>query len=228
MKNTPKKLKNVLVTGGSRGIGQAVCREFSRQGAFVLAPSRRELNLNHPGSIRKWLRHHARWVPDVMVLNAGINQPQPLLKLKDETWRKTLQVNLEANLLLIQAMAPRMAQKGGGRIVCVSSILARVARSGRCAYSVSKAALEMLVRSTAAELAPQGILVNAVAPGFILTEMTRKNNSSQQIKKIIKDIPLGRLGGVDEVVKWIVHLSSAQNTYVTGQTVVVDGGYTLR
>jgi 3-oxoacyl-[acyl-carrier protein] reductase len=86
----------------------------------------------------------------------------------------------------------------------------------------------MLVRSAAAELAPQGILVNAVAPGFILTEMTRKNNDPQQIREIIQDIPLGRLGGVDEVVRWIVHLSSSQNTYVTGQTIVVDGGYTLR
>ena len=86
----------------------------------------------------------------------------------------------------------------------------------------------MLVRSTAAELAPNGILVNAIAPGFILTEMTRKNNSPQQIRKIVKDIPLGRLGGVDEVVRWIVHLSSAQNTYMTGQTIIVDGGYSLR
>jgi len=228
MKNFQKKVTNVLVTGGSGGIGQAVCREFSRLGAFVLAPSRRELRLNNPGSIWNWLRRHSHWVPDVMILNAGINDPQAFLALKGKNWRNTLQVNLESNFYLIQNMAPKMIQRGGGRIVCVSSILARRARLGRCAYSVSKAALEMLVRSAATELAPDGILVNAIAPGFILTEMTRKNNSPQQIKKIIKDIPLGRLGCVDEVVRWIVYLSSTQNTYMTGQTIIVDGGYTLR
>jgi len=219
---------NVLLTGGSGGIGQAIRREFSRLGASVLAPSRRELELNDPKSMWNWLRSHPRWAPDIMILNAGINNPQAFLSLKHENWRNTLQVNLDANFYLIRNMAPRMIQRGGGRIVCVSSILARRARLGRCAYSVSKAALEMLVRSTAAELAPNGILVNAIAPGFILTEMTRKNNSPQQIRKIVKDIPLGRLGGVDEVVRWIVHLSSAQNTYMTGQTIIVDGGYSLR
>jgi len=111
--------------------------------------------------------------------------------------------------------------------VCVSSILGERVRPGRCAYSASKAGIEALVRTTASELASGGILVNAVAPGFVCTEVTTKNNSPQEIRKIKKSIPLGRLGEIDEVVWWILQLASPRITYLTGQTIIVDGGYTL-
>lgn len=216
-----------MVTGGSGGLGRMICAEFTKLGARVLAPARQELDLASPASVQKWLQENRHYVPDSLILNAGINHPQKFWQINNDNWKRTLQVNLESNFQLIRALAPGMRRKGGGRIVCVSSILGVRVRPGRCAYSVSKAGLDALVRTAALELGPARILVNAVAPGFVLTELTTKNNNPQQIRKIKERIPLGRLGNSDEIVWWIIQLASLRNTYLTGQTIIVDGGYTL-
>ena len=133
-----------------------------------------------------------------------------------------------APLQLSAGLAERMKEKRWGRIVNVSSIWSLVARERRASYAAAKAGLNGLTRALAVELGPYGINVNAVAPGYIDTELTRKNNSPAEIEAIERSIPLGRLGLAEEVASMVAFLCSAESSYLTGQTLVVDGGYTCR
>jgi 3-oxoacyl-[acyl-carrier protein] reductase len=134
-------------------------------------------------------------------------------------------INLTAPLLLIKHFAPMMARKSWGRIVNISSIYGLISRPGRGAYSSSKAGLNGLTRTAALEYAEAGILVNAVCPGFVETDLTRQNTTQAQIEVLRQQVPLKRLGAPEDIASAVFYLGSDQNTFVTGQTVVADGGF---
>ena len=217
-------MQRVLVTGGSRGLGKAAVDEFKRRGWDVVSPSRAELNLASGDSIRNYCEGLAATGRlDALVHSAGVNWPRPLEETSEDEWQLTLQVNLTAFRQMVQLLAPLLAR---GRVVALGSILGVVARPNRAAYSASKAGLLGLVRALALDLANQETLINAVCPGYVDTDMTRQNNSEEQLAEIAKSIPLGRLGLPEEISKLVVWLCSPENTYITGQGVLIDGGFT--
>lgn len=214
-----------LVTGGSRGIGAAVVLELSRAGFEVVAPSREQLDLSDVGQVEDFARRNAALNPRVLVLNAGENNPTDIEVLSTEHWSRTMDVNLNSAFVLIREFAPRMVQQGGGWITALSSCYSIRSRRGRAPYSASKAALNSLVRSAAVEYAEGQVLVNAVAPGFVMTDLTRQNNDADGIRQLEAKVPLGRLAEPAEVAKLVGFLSGPTNTYITGQLYVIDGGF---
>ncbi len=217
-----------LVTGGSRGIGAAIVGELKARGVRVLTPTRDELDLADPGSIEQYIEacHRQNARVDILVNNAGINIIEPLDRVSPEAWATTLQVNLNAPFRLVQAFAPQMRERRWGRVVSISSIFGVVARAQRAAYSTAKAALAGLTRTAAIELGPHNVLVNCVAPGYVETALTRQNNSPAELERIASTIPLGRLAQPEEIAKFVAFLCSEENSYITGQVLVADGGFT--
>jgi len=218
--------RTVFLTGGARGIGAAIRQELVTAGYAVISPSREELDLASKDSVEAYLRKNSDLAADVLINNAGINVPEKISKVSWDTWSKTLQTNLTSAVRLIQFLAPGMSSRGYGRILNTSSILGIVTKEGRAAYSMTKAALNALTRSAALEFGAGGVLVNSLAPGYVDTELTRKNNSPEELASIIRSIPLGRMADPKELAKVAGFLVSDQNTYLTGQTIVVDGGFT--
>jgi 3-oxoacyl-[acyl-carrier protein] reductase len=213
-----------LVTGGSRGIGAAIVARLAREGWTVIAPPRDELDLLDVESIDRFISSvHAPL--DGLVLNAGLNEPSGIQAVSDETLHRLLTVNLTSNFRLIRATVADMAKQGFGRIVGISSLYAHRSRTGRAPYSMTKAALESLLRSVSAEFAQQGVLANAVAPGFVDTELTRHNNSPEVIDQLLQRVPVGRLAAPAEVADAVAFLMSPSNTYITGQVLTIDGGW---
>jgi 3-oxoacyl-[acyl-carrier protein] reductase len=216
-----------LVTGASRGIGAAIADVFKERGAEVMAPTREELNLASRASVKDYCDRLKRPV-DILVNNAGINVLAGLGGLRPETWDDMIRVNMTAPLELAQRLSVGMAERGWGRILNISSIFSMVTRERRLAYSSVKAGLNGMTRALALELAPRGVLVNALCPGYVETELTRVNNSAEDLKEIIRTIPVGRLAQPQEMARMAAFLVSDENTYLTGQTLVVDGGFLLR
>lgn len=214
-----------LVTGASRGIGAAIAEALGQDGFSVLAPTRAVMDLRSNVSIDTYVQSVARPI-NILVNTAGINPISRLSQIADADLQETLQTNLLAPFRLSRALVPSMIESGFGRIVNVSSVWGMVAKGGRITYSMSKAALNGLTRSLAIELAPFGILVNAVAPGYVLTDLTRQNNTEAELIEISHAIPLGRLAQPSEIAAVVAFLCSPRNTYITGQTIVIDGGYT--
>jgi 3-oxoacyl-[acyl-carrier protein] reductase len=219
-------LRTALVTGGARGIGAAIARRLEDSGYRIIAPPRTALDLASPASIDAYLAAHGSQAVDVLVNNAGINTLRAIPEIDAKTWGEMLQVNLSAALRLTQAFAPGMAERGWGRILNVVSIFALVTRERRAAYSMTKAALAALTRTAAVEFGPRGVLVNALAPGYVDTELTRRNNPPDAIAAIEATIPLRRMAQASELAEVAAFLVSDANSYLTGQTVVVDGGFT--
>jgi 3-oxoacyl-[acyl-carrier protein] reductase len=218
--------RTVFLTGGARGIGAAIREELVTAGYAVISPSREELDLASKGSVEAYLNDHSAIAVDVLINNAGMNVPEKISEISWDTWNETLQTNLGSAVRLIQFLAPRMGSRGYGRILNTSSILGLVTKEGRAAYSITKAALNALTRSAALEFGAGGVLVNSLAPGYVDTELTRKNNSPEALASIIRSIPLGRMADPKELARVAGFLVSDQNTYLTGQTIVVDGGFT--
>ena len=214
----------VLVTGGSRGIGKAIADLLRTSAQYeVIAPTRQECELSSLDSIRSFLSG----VGDVhaLVNVAGINELASLDEINAETLSRMHRVNVEASLFLIQGVAEGMRRLGGGRIVNFSSIWGVRSKERRTMYSIDKFGVVGLTRALARELGPANILVNAVAPGFVLTEMTQKNVSVDEQKRLCEEIPLRRMASPDEIAKVVGFLISEDNTYVTGSVINIDGGF---
>jgi 3-oxoacyl-[acyl-carrier protein] reductase len=145
--------------------------------------------------------------------------------LDDDLWTQTYQVNLHAPFRLIQGFAPGMKARGWGRIVNVSSVFSLVTKERRAAYSATKSGLNGLTRTVAVELGPSNILVNAVCPGYVETELTRQNNSPADIQRIAATVPLRRLAQPQEIARLVAFLVGEENAYITGQLVIIDGGF---
>ncbi|GAL92631.1 3-oxoacyl-[acyl-carrier protein] reductase [Microcystis aeruginosa NIES-44] len=217
-----------MITGGSRGLGAAMASLLEDQGVEVIAPTRDVLDLSRMESIAAYIASEQGKGFDIIINNAGINLLNELTHVKDEDWQIMLQVNLTAPMALIRGFSPYMKAQKWGRIVNISSIFSLVTRENRSAYSATKAGLNGLTRTAAVELAPYGILVNAVCPGYVETELTFVNNSPEQLAAITATIPLQRLAQPHEIAKLVSFLCSEENTYLTGQTLVIDGGFTCK
>lgn len=218
-------MKRILVTGGSRGIGKAIVDllRSSESDVEVIAPTRQECDLSSLESIRSFLSN----LGDVhaLVNVAGINELAALNEINSENLARMHRVNVEAPLFLVQGVAEGMRRLGGGRIVNFSSIWGVRSKERRTMYSIDKFGIVGLTRALARELGPQNILVNAVAPGFVLTEMTKKNVSSVEQKRLCEEIPLRRMAEPDEIAKVVRFLISDDNTYMTGSVINIDGGF---
>lgn len=217
-----------FITGGGRGIGAAIRAELEQRGCRVVAPSRSELDLADPVSVDAYLMAHGDLPVDILVNNAGINELNPIAAIDLATWQAMLQTNLTSALRLIQAFAPGMAGRGWGRVLSVSSIFSVVTRDQRAAYSMTKAAINALTRSAAVEYGPSGVLANALAPGYVATDLTYQNNTPAMLAAIEAAIPLRRLARAEELARVAAFLVSDENTYLTGQVILVDGGFTCQ
>jgi 3-oxoacyl-[acyl-carrier protein] reductase len=217
----------VLLTGGRGGIGSSIKEELINKGWFVVAPTSDELDLSNQTNVLKWIEDHSDIEFDGLVLCAGTNSPRDFDEVETHEYIQILNTNLNSNRLLIKAVLPAMQDNRFGRIVAISSSYSTITRAGRSSYSISKAALEALIRSVALENAHVNVLANSIVPGFIETTLTKKNNDKFQIAKILERIPVGHLGKPADVAKLVWFLTSEQNMYITGQSIRVDGGFSI-
>lgn len=219
--------KTVFLTGGSRGIGKKIKALFSENGAKVIAPERRQLDLSEVESIDKYLERQDLAV-DIFVHCAGINELAGIQEIDIELLNKVFQVNYNAPVMLMKRFVRNMKEQKWGRVIFISSLYAIISKERRIAYSSSKNALTGLMKTLALELASQNILVNAVAPGYVMTDMSKKNLSIQDIQNIEKNIPTGRFQTEEEIANMVAFLCSDLNSSITGQLIAVDGGFTCK
>lgn len=219
--------RTVFLTGGSRGIGKKIKEMFYQNGAKVIAPERSRLDLSKTDSIEKYLEGEDLQI-DIFVHCAGINELAGIQDINLDIINRVFQVNYNAPVMLMHRFAGHMKEQKWGRVIFISSLYAIVSREERIAYSSSKNALTGLMKTLALELAPKNILVNAVAPGYVMTDMTKQNLSEQEIENIENNIPTGRFQTEEEIAYMVAFLCSELNSSVTGQLIAVDGGYTCR
>jgi NAD(P)-dependent dehydrogenase (short-subunit alcohol dehydrogenase family) len=219
--------RSVLVTGASRGIGAAIAAEYRHHGWKVVAPSRSECDLRSPKSVMAWIKD-CRVKFDAVVNNAGENHVCLIEDMKLESWDGTLAINLTTPMLLARAFACHMRNQKWGRLVNIASIFSHVSRGGRSSYAASKAGLIGFTRTAAIEWGPDNVLVNAICPGYIETDLTRANNSAEQLAALAQALPLRRLGRPEEVARAAFFLGSDENSFITGQSILVDGGFTAQ
>jgi len=239
--------KTIIVTGGTRGIGNAIANLFNRLNGNVIATGtdKKEIkNLNESstsGEIKyfhldynmkqsvelflKYLSEH-KYI-DVLINNAGINKINSIDVIKENEWDTINNVNLRGPFLLTKKMAYIMKNQKFGKIVNIASIFSVVSKAKRAVYSTTKWGMVGFTKAVALDLAPYNILVNSVSPGFVDTELTKEVLGEQGIKKVVKSIPQNRLATPEEVAKIVVFLSSDNNSYLTGQNIIVDGGFTV-
>ena len=231
-------MSRALVTGGTRGIGAAVARVLASAGHDVVVSgssssasppegcSYVQCDFADMDRLAPFVRDLAEQHIDILVNNAGINKIGFLSDYAVEDFQKIQQVNVTAPFMVCQAVIPQMKERRYGRIVNISSIFGVVSKPERSAYSASKFGLLGLSRALALEVAPDNVLVNCVAPGFVDTELTHQILGEEGIKEITSGIPIGRLASPDEIAYCVNFLASDQNTYLTGQNIIVDGGFT--
>lgn len=220
--------KKVFITGGSRGIGKTIKQLYKTSGAMVYAPTHKELDLSDINSVNGYLTANRYIEPDIFVHCAGINELADIHEIDQSILTRVFQVNLFSAVSLINQFATGMKARGEGKIVFISSLYAIIARERRIAYSASKNALTGLMKTLALELAPYNIMVNGVAPGYVMTEMTQKNLSAAEIEHIKKAIPTGRFQSETDIANMVLFLTSEMNCSITGQLIAVDGGFTCR
>lgn len=215
----------VLITGASRGIGRAIANIYREKGYVVDTPARDVLDLADLRSVKEFVGRHKEY--DIVVNNAGCNLINLIEEVREEEISEMMSVNLLSPIYLLKEIVPYMKRKHFGRIVNIGSIWGAIAKQGRGIYSATKHGIHGITCTLAAELAPYQILVNTVAPGQTLTELTLQNNSEQDIRKMERDIPIGRLAQPDEIAQVVFFLGTEKNTYITGQQLIVDGGLTI-
>ncbi len=242
--------KVAVVTGGGRGIGKAVALSFAAEGAKVAVVSRTEanaqsvtdlINAEHPGAARAYAVDVADSVAtgemgkqvladfghvDILVNNAGVTRDGLLLRMSDEDWDVVLNTNLKGAFNLVKAFQRSLLKRGGARIINVASVIGLIGNAGQANYAASKAGLIGFTKSVAREFAGRSVTVNAIAPGFIETDMTDVLND--QLKEgVLSKIPLGSFGQAQDIAAAALFLASEDARYITGQVLAVDGGMVM-
>lgn len=218
----------VLVTGARRGIGKAISDEFSRNGYDVIAPLRDELDLLSRESVESFIDSNKLTPIDAIVNNAGVNIISEIESFRDDDLNTTLEIDLISPLRLIRGFMPQLKNSKCARVVNIASIWAEVSKPGRGMYTAAKCGLLGIGKTLSLELAPFGVLVNTICPGFVETELTKQNNTEKEIIALEKQIPLGRLARPEEIAHLVYYLGSEENTYITGQDFCIDGGFTAQ
>ena len=242
--------KTAVVTGGSRGIGRAICLELAKQGANVVVnysgsedkakqvvSEIEELgakaiavqaNVAHSDAVDLMMKQAIEvfGTLDILVNNAGITRDNLLMRMKEQEWDDVVDTNLKGVFLCTKAVTRQMMKQRAGRIINISSIVGVAGNPGQANYVAAKAGVIGLTKTCAQELASRNILVNAIAPGFITTEMT--DSLPEELKEaMLKQIPLAKLGQPEDVAKAVVFFASDQANYITGQTLHIDGGLVM-
>jgi 3-oxoacyl-[acyl-carrier protein] reductase len=220
--------RSVLITGAARGIGAAIAARYRDAGWRVVAPPRAELDLADAAAVERFCARDDLGAIDVLVNNAGENVLGRIDALPEADLRRMLQTNLLSVWALVRRFAGPMAERRWGRIVNVASVYGIKSRAARGAYTASKAALIGLTKTTAIEYGAGNVLANAIAPGFVDTDLTRRNNTPEQIAALCSQVPLGRLASTGEIAVLAAWLGGEENTYVTGQTIAIDGGFLIQ
>ena len=238
-------MESVFITGGSRGIGAALVREFTERGyktAFIYKENRRaaeavsrrtgalaiQCDVSDPDQVQK-AANSARiyleipWF-DTLICNAAISHTGLFSDLSDDQWKKLFDTNLMGCVYAVRALLSPMIQRGQGSIVMISSVWGQAGASCETSYASSKAAVIGLTKSLAKELAPSGVRVNCLAPGVIDTDMNH-GFSAETMQALKEEIPLGRIGKPEEVAKAAAFLASEDASYITGQILAVNGGF---
>ena len=242
--------KAALVTGGSRGIGRAIGLRLARQGADVAftykgnaaaaaeataaieAEGRRALAIQADASDPESADGVVKGVieafgkVDILVNNAGVTRDDLIMRMTAEAWREVLETNLFGAFWMTKAVTRPMLKARGGRIINITSVSGQAGQTGQANYSSAKAGLIGLTKASARELASRGITVNAVAPGFVLTELTKDLPDALQAQ-ITERTPLGRFGTTEEIADAVAFLVSDEAGYITGQVLAVDGGLVM-
>ena len=231
--------ENIFVSGASRGIGKDIAINFAKKGFNVVGTSRNNFNFSEdlenliPFKLDITNRNDINdcfdklksmdLLPDILINNAGITSDQLFIRMKDEEWDNVIETNLTGTFNLSKVFIKNMLKKKFGRIINISSISGLMGNPGQVNYSSSKAALTGFTKSLAKEVGSRNITVNSVAPGYIETDMTSFLENETRMN-IIKNIPLGRIGNVNDVSDLVMFLASEEASYITGQTISVDGG----
>ncbi|WP_432665138.1 3-oxoacyl-[acyl-carrier-protein] reductase [Wukongibacter baidiensis] len=242
--------KTAIVTGGSRGIGKAIALNLAENGANVVvnytsSPDKAALvveeikamgreamaikaDVSNPEDVNNLVKEVGKHFSniDILINNAGITRDTLLIRMKDDDWDKVIDINLKGTFLCTKLIAKKMMKQRSGKIVNITSVVGVMGNAGQANYAASKAGVIGLTKSTAKELASRGINVNAVAPGFIQTEMTDKL-SEEVVENYTKNIPLGKLGEAKDVANVVAFLCSEEASYLTGQVIKVDGGMVM-
>ncbi|MAH99256.1 MAG: SDR family oxidoreductase [Euryarchaeota archaeon] len=239
--------KTTLITGATRGIGKAIQKTFGIANSSLILTGTDSSKISELNKTEK--RPNVKWVTadfsssegielfinkikaedkiDICINNAGINIIKNHHEYSLEEIQRLTNINLLAPCALSQHIAKKMGENNFGRIVNIASIWSEISKSRRSIYSMSKSGLVGLTRSLAIEYGSKNVLINAVSPGFTKTELTDKSLSSDQKKKLIRQIPLRRFAKPSEVAKTTLFLCSDLNSYITGQNIVADGGFTI-
>jgi len=236
--------QTALVTGASRGIGRAIALRLAAAGAKVIGTATTEegaakitaemsasggrgeaLNVSTDGSIEALVARldAAGDMPTILVNNAAITRDTLLLRMKNDDWDQVIDTNLSANFRLTKLCVKRMMKERNGRIISITSVVGLMGNAGQVNYAAAKAGVIGLTKSIARELASRNITANAIAPGFIDTDMTR-GLPEEQKQALLKQIPAGRLGSPEDIAEAVAFLASPAAAYITGQTLSVNGG----
>ena len=244
--------KVALVTGGSRGLGKAMARGLAEAGADILITSRHEEELRPAlDDVLRGTGRRGKYVVadmsrrteadrlaqvaieqlgrvDILVNNAGTNIPEAIDEISDDNWDRVMEINLGSVMALTRALVPQMKARRWGRVIHISSIMGFVSKAGRNGYSATKSALLGLARASALDLGPHGITVNCIAPGPFLTDLPGRLLSDEEKSEFARMTALGRWGDPNELVGPVLLLASDAGSYITGETLVVDGGWLAR
>ncbi|MCP3761960.1 3-oxoacyl-[acyl-carrier-protein] reductase [Domibacillus sp. A3M-37] len=242
--------KTALVTGASRGIGKAIALELARHGADVAvnyagneqkakevaneiqAMGRRsfivQCDISDSDAVQAMVKETVAQFGrlDILVNNAGITRDNLIMRMKDQEWDDVINTNLKGVFLCTKAVTRQMMKQRSGRIINISSVVGRIGNAGQANYTAAKAGVIGLTKASARELAARGITVNAIAPGFIATDMTDKL-SAEAKEQLIGQIPLGTLGDTADIAAAAAFLASDGAKYITGQVLGVDGGMAM-
>ena len=241
--------KVAIITGASQGIGKGMAETFAKAGAHVACVSRNKDNLKSvadsliknggaasfytcdvssldafQNTIKEIAENHGS--VDILVNNAGVCKDKLIMRMSEDEWNKVININLNGAFNGIKAVSQIMIKQRAGRIINISSIVGLIGNTGQANYAASKAGLIGLSKSAAKELAPRGITVNAIAPGYIATDMTDQI-TGQAKESLITKIPLGRIGSPSDIAASALFLASDEAGYITGQTLTVDGGMVM-